>query len=56
MIDAGIEPAKIKQALMDALAAQPDPAERLLLIGRYERLDRADAAKLMEAYRASNSP
>lgn len=50
MIDAGIEPVKIKQALLDALEAQTDPAARLLLIGRYERLDRAGAAKLMEAY------
>jgi hypothetical protein len=56
MIDVGIEPSKIKQALMDALAAQTDPAAQLMLIGRYERVDRPGAAKLMEAYRASNNP
>jgi hypothetical protein len=56
MIDVGIEPSKIKQALMDALDAQPDPAARLLLIGRYERLDGPGAAKLMEAYQAPNNP
>jgi hypothetical protein len=54
MIDTGLEPAKIQQALMDALAAQTDPAAQLLLIGRYERIDRAGAAKLMEAFQASN--
>src|SRR5262249_38075291 len=56
MIDVGIDPSKIKQALMDALDAQPDPAARLLLIGRYERLDGPGAAKLMETYGTPNNP
>jgi|GEM_PF-5479741 len=50
MIDAGVEPAKVSQALKEALEAQTDPAERLLLIGRYERLDREEAARLMKTY------
>ena len=51
-MDVGIETTKIKQALQEALDAQTNPAARLLLIVRYERIDPDGAKKLMGAYRA----